>query len=169
MEFGRTKILPTNFVIDLDGIFTDGKFYYSEQGKIFKVFGADDHDAVNILKNYLQIDVVTADAKGFKISEKRIKDDMNLPLHLVGVKERLDWIKGRFNLGSTIYMGDGIYDSLIFKDVFYSIAPRDAFYLTKKNASFITECNGGERAVAEASFHILTKFFTQSYSEILKH
>ena len=29
----------------------------------------------------------------------------------------------------------------------------------KKSADYITRCNGGERAVAEASLHIMKKFF----------
>ena len=53
MIFKRKKITPINFLIYLDGVFTDGKFHYSEKGKIFKVFGADDHEAINILKNYI--------------------------------------------------------------------------------------------------------------------
>ena len=35
-----------NLVIDVDGVMTDGKFYYSVDGKILKAFGADDHDAL---------------------------------------------------------------------------------------------------------------------------
>ena len=82
MSYKRKKIVPINFLIDLDGVFTDGKFHYSEKGKILKVFGADDHDAINILKNYMYIHIITADVKGFEISRKRISEDMNLPLDL---------------------------------------------------------------------------------------
>jgi 3-deoxy-D-manno-octulosonate 8-phosphate phosphatase (KDO 8-P phosphatase) len=168
MSYKRKKIAPINFLIDLDGVFTDGKFHYSEKGKIFKVFGADDHEAINILKNYMYIHVITADVRGFDISRKRINEDMNLPLDLVGSKERLSWLADRFDLNSTIYMGDGIFDSLIFTKVMYSIAPRHAFIFTKEYADHVTKSNGGERAVAEACLHILTKFFSFKSSDILK-
>lgn len=168
MIFKRKKIAPINFLIDLDGVFTDGKFHYSEKGKIFKVFGADDHEAINILKNYMCIHVITADVRGFEISRKRINEDMNLPLDLVGSKERLSWLADRFDLNSTIYMGDGIFDSLIFTKVMYSIAPQNAFIFTKEYADYVTKSNGSERAVAEACLHILTKFFSLKYSDILE-
>lgn len=169
MIYKRKRIVPANFIIDLDGVFTDGKFYYSEKGKIFKVFGPDDHDAIKILKNYLYIHVITADARGFNISEKRVKDDMNLTIDLVGAKERLSWLTSRFDLSSTIFMGDGIYDPLVFEKVFYSIAPKNSLKQTKKCANFVTKNNGGERAVAEACIHILNKFFSLEFRDMLNY
>ena len=37
-----------NFIFDIDGVFTDGSFYYSEEGKIIKMFGDADNDALSI-------------------------------------------------------------------------------------------------------------------------
>lgn len=150
---------PQYFVLDLDGVFTDGKFYYDQNGKNMKVFGADDHDCLNVLKQFMKIHVVTADSKGFKIAKKRIQDDMDLKIDLVSAPERALWIAGKYNLEKTIYMGDGVLDYLVFKKVFYSIAPANALNTTKKRASFVTENSGGNRAVAEACIHILKKFF----------
>ena len=39
--------------------------------KFFKAFGADDHDALSILKKYINIIFITGDKKGFKISKKK--------------------------------------------------------------------------------------------------
>ena len=153
------KIIPLNFILDLDGVLTDGKFYYSQDGKYMKVFGADDHDCIDILKKYINIHVITADSKGYEISKKRIKDDMALEIDLVSATGRVEWMAERFNLEKTIYMGDGIFDHLVFREVFYSIAPANALGSTKNKASFVTKNSGGERAVAEACMHILNKFF----------
>lgn len=150
---------PENFVLDLDGVFTDGKFYYNQDGKYMKVFGADDHDCLNVLKQFMKIHVVTADSKGFKIAKKRIQEDMDLRIDLVSAPERVLWLAGKYNLEKTIYMGDGVLDYLVFRKVFYSIAPANALNSTKKRASFVTENPGGNRAVAEACIHILKKFF----------
>ena len=38
-----------NFVIDVDGVMTDGQFYYTAEGKVMKVFGPNDHDALLLL------------------------------------------------------------------------------------------------------------------------
>ena len=64
------------FILDVDGVMTDGKFYYSNKGKIMKVFGPDDNDALSLLSNYINIQFVTGDKKGYSISRKRIKEDM---------------------------------------------------------------------------------------------
>jgi 3-deoxy-D-manno-octulosonate 8-phosphate phosphatase (KDO 8-P phosphatase) len=155
----QNRIIPTNFVLDLDGVFTDGKFYYTKRGKVMKVFGADDHDCLKMLGKFLKIQVVTADSSGFKISKRRIFHDMGMDIDLVDAAERLDWMSERFNLRKTIYMGDGVLDDLIFKQVLFSIAPSNALETTKKSAHYVTKNCGGDRAVAEACLHILDKFF----------
>ena len=108
-----------NFIFDVDGVFTDGKFYYSESGKIMKIFGDADNDALSILNNYVHIEMVTGDKRGFAISRKRITEDMGYDLSLVSTFKRVNWLEKRFNLDETIYMGDGIYDPLVFQKVQY--------------------------------------------------
>uniref|UniRef100_A0A6M3J8S9 Phosphatase n=1 Tax=viral metagenome TaxID=1070528 RepID=A0A6M3J8S9_9ZZZZ len=146
------------FVLDVDGVMTDGRMYYTSEGKMMKAFGADDHDALTILREYILIKFVTADKIGFKITHKRIFEDMMFPLSLVKMKDRVDWMS-QWDLREVIYMGDGILDPPVFEKVGYSICPADGFYLAKEKASFVTESGGGHRAVAEACVHIKEKFF----------
>jgi len=148
-----------NFIVDVDGVLTDGSFFYTSEGKVMKVFGPDDHDALLILKPYINICMITGDKKGFSITKKRIEDDMKFPLHQVSTFERGDWIKKNFIPEETIYMGDGIFDSAVFNIVGYGIAPANAFFKTKEHANFVTQARGGSGAVAEASWHIMEKFF----------
>ena len=149
------NFVPRNFVVDSDGVFTDGKFYYDISGKVMKIFGPDDHDALTFLRDRLHIHVVSGDKRGFPITQKRIAEDMKLSLDLVSTFERVEWMEKRFNLAETIYMGDGIFDTLVFENVGYSIAPANGFYKTRAIADFVTESRGGEGAVAEACLHIL--------------
>ena len=59
--------IPKYFVLDVDGVMTDGKFYYSTEGKILKAFGPDDHDAL-ILNKYIHIEFITSDRlEGYKL------------------------------------------------------------------------------------------------------
>ncbi len=148
-----------NFIIDVDGVLTTGQSFYSKEGKAYKVFGPDDNDILNLIKDQINIHMVSGDKRGFDISYKRIVDDMKFPLSLVSTFNRVKWISENFNLKETVYMGDGVFDSLVFKAVGYSIAPANAFEQTKKMANFVTLRKGGERAVAEACFHIMAKFF----------
>ena len=93
----------TNFILDVDGVLTSGNFFYSADGKVMKVFGPDDNDALS-LKNYIHISFVTGDKKGFPISKKRIVDDMGYELNLVSTIRRIEWISERYTPESVIYM-----------------------------------------------------------------
>ena len=154
------KVQIKNLVLDVDGVFTDGQFHYTAEGKSAKIFGPDDHDALLLLKPYLNIVAVTGDKKGFPITMKRIGDDMKMPLFQVSTFDRVAWIKERYNPAETIYMGDGIFDAMVFDTVGYAIAPANAFSEIKKYADFVTKSSGGHGAVAEACWHIMKKFFT---------
>ena len=153
------KYKPLVFLLDVDGVMTNGQFIYSNKGKIQKIFGPDDHDGLSILSEFIEIRFVTGDRKGFDISKKRIVEDMNFKLDLVSTVKRLDWIKKKYSLNKVIYMGDGILDYLVMDKVFYSISPANGHVFAKKSANYITKCSGGDRAVAEASLHIMKKFF----------
>lgn len=150
---------PIVFILDVDGVLTTGQFIYSANGKVLKVFGPDDNDGLSLLRPYLEIRFITGDKKGFNISKKRIVEDMGYPLDIVSTIKRKDWIAERYNLDSVVYMGDGIFDHYVMHDVAYSIAPANADPNAKLFADYVTFRKGGDRAVAEASLHILEKFF----------
>ena len=152
-------MLPTILILDVDGVLTTGRFLYDSTGKVMKIFGPDDNDALSLLRPYLEIRFVTGDRKGFSITKKRVVDDMNYPLDLVSTISRAGWIKKRYSLNNVIYMGDGIFDHYVFKKVGYAIATNNADENAKKYANYVTKRSGGNRAVAEACLHILEKFF----------
>ncbi len=152
-----TKI--KNLVLDVDGVLTTGQFLYTKNGKYAKVFGPHDNDGIKLISKYLKVSAVTADKRGFPITKKRVQDDMGLELVLAKEEDRLEWIKKTFNPKETIYIGDGMHDAKIFKAVAYGIAPANAFYVAKNSADYVTKCNSGEGAVAEACLHLLEKFF----------
>lgn len=149
----------TDFILDVDGVFTTGQFLYTAEGKLAKVFGAHDNDGIKRMRPYVDICAITADTRGFAITQKRIHEDMGLTLHLVSEEDRLAWLQKKFDLSACVYMGDSMFDASIFSHVAYSIAPANAFYLAKQKAHYVTESKGGEGAVAEACLHIIEKFF----------
>lgn len=153
------KIKPTCFVLDVDGVMTTGHFLYTADGKVMKIFGPDDNDALTLLKQHIEIRFVTGDKKGFAISKKRIADDMKFPLDLVSTIHRLEWLTERYAIDEVIYMGDGIFDHYVMRAVGYAIAPANADKLAKQHAHYVTERSGGDRAVAEACLHIMEKYF----------
>ena len=148
------------FIIDVDGVLTTGQFLYTHEGKKMKIFGPDDNDALSLLEPFIEICFVSADKNGFPISQKRVEGDMGYKLSLVSTTKRVNWIKNHYNVSEVIYMGDGIFDHHVMKEVSYSIAPANADKNAKLHADFVTERSGGDRAVAEACLHLMELFFT---------
>ena len=154
-------------VLDVDGVLTDGKFYYSESGKVLKVFGPDDNDALKLLDQFFEIVFVSADHRGFNISKKRIVDDMKRPLFLVEWKKRIQWIRERYNPNEVIYIGDVIFDFLVFEEVGYSIAPSNASSLIISDVNYLSKYIGSERFVADSVYHILKELLGISDIKLL--
>ncbi|MCA9296354.1 MAG: hypothetical protein KC983_07545 [Phycisphaerales bacterium] len=150
---------PAVFVVDVDGVMTDGKSYYTDAGKVMKAFGPDDHDALCLLREHVDVQFISGDRRGFGISEARIARDMGFPLELVSSLRRLDWIAERWPLARVIYMGDGIFDDAVLRAVLYGICPSDGDARAREAAQYVTQREGGNRAVAEACLHLLEHFF----------
>ncbi len=150
---------PKVFILDVDGVLNTGRFFYSEHGKVMKEFGADDNDALTLVEDLLEIRFVSGDKRGFSVTKKRVEEDMKYPLDLVSTFNRIDWIKERYKPEEVIYMGDGIFDYMVFREVGYSIAPAASDAYTAEHADYVCKRAGGDRAVSEACRHILEKFF----------
>lgn len=136
---------------------TTGQFVYTAEGKIAKVFGPDDADALKTLSNFLSIRFFTADIRGFDITHRRICEDMGFELTVLPSIERYEWITANMKPTETAYMGDSYLDFYALRHVKLGIAPSNAHPLAKKAASVVTKSRGGEGAVAEACFLIAKK------------
>ena len=143
-----------HLIMDVDGVLNTGHFVYSEEGKMYKVFGPHDKDGINLAFDMgLTVNFVTADETGFKITYARIVKDWKISesrLHLVRDGKRLGWIKERFNLDEVAYIGDGIHDAPILSAVKLGIAPKSARREAKQAAKYITESDAGSGAVLDA-------------------
>jgi len=161
------KTKPSIFLLDVDGVMNNGQFIYSTKGKIGKIFGPDDNDALKILSKFISISFISSDYRGFEISKRRIQKDMKFPINLIKNDKRHDWIKKNYDLKKTIFTGDGIFDWITMKSCFYSISCADSSNLAKKYSNHITKSSSGNRSVSEAAFHIIKKFFYKGKVENL--
>ena len=144
-----------NIIFDVDGVFTDGSFYYSDKGKTMKRFGPHDSDGIKFLKSKgINISAITADHRGFAISQKRM-NDMNIPLELVSEIDRCQYVANNYDLHLTCFMGDGHFDAEVFELVRYSVAPANAVERALEKANYVTVSVGGNGAVYEAALHLL--------------
>ncbi|MBC8490084.1 MAG: HAD hydrolase family protein [Bacteroidetes bacterium] len=148
------------FLLDVDGVMTTGQFLYSQVGKVYKIFGPHDNDGLKLMKDKLTIIFITADKRGYPITEKRIVDDMGFELELVSEQDRFKYIKEKYGFRNLIYMGDGYHDAKILKESMFGIAPSNARKEAKDAADYVTESNAGEGAVLDACLKILRRFFS---------
>ena len=149
-------------VFDVDGVMTDGRFDYSAEGKQFKRFGPDDADALKLLTAVAPIVFVSADRRGFPITERRIGTDMGHDVQLVPSGKRLAWMASRAPLDRVAYMGDSFTDIPVLKEVSVGITTADALPGVRQAATYVTQRCGGDRAVAEACFYLLVERFDQT-------
>ena len=126
-----------NLVIDVDGVMTTGQFLYSSKEKEYKIFGAHDADGLKLIKDKVNILFITADKRGFPISEKRIKD-IGYQIKLLDGEERQNYVRNVLGVENTIYMGDGIFDALLIRDCLFGIARLNARIEAKRWANYIT-------------------------------
>lgn len=141
-------------IFDVDGVMTTGHFLYSSNGKEYKIFGPHDNDGIKMIRGVVEILFVTADKRGYPITERRIVDDMGQKLCLVSEDERYDFIEARYGMSNVVYMGDGYYDAKILKSCFFGIVPNNARVEAKESADYITPSNSGEGAVLDACLKI---------------
>lgn len=161
-----TEIIK-NVVFDVDGVFTDGRFHYSSEGKYLKMFGAHDSDGLKFLKSCgLNVNVISADYRGFEITKKRFSD-LEINLDLVGEMKRYEYLAKNFDFSSLIFMGDGIHDAKILKKAFFGIAPGNATIAAINSSDYVTKLSGGNGAVFEACFHIGKIFFKENFKNYI--
>lgn len=154
------------FVLDVDGVLTDGSFLYDERGKAYKVFGPDDADALKALSKYVDIVFTSQDKRGFNISKKRV-NDMGFELKEIGSKDRVKFMEENYGLDNCIYMGDSFLDIPAIKAAKYGISTMASDPLAKIYSNYITDREGGHRAVSEACFWIAYHVLNLSTEEFL--
>jgi len=142
-------------VTDCDGVITDGGFFYSEEGKVYKKFGPHDADGIKMLRaKGIEVFAISGDKRGFPITKKRC-DDMGIDLKLVTEAERLEYIHNTHGFKGTAFVGDGFYDAPVLKEVERGYAPADGTEQAKVAANVVTKASGGRGVLLEVALDIL--------------
>jgi len=149
----KSNQLPIFLVMDVDGVLTNGQFEYSALGKISKIFGPHDSDALNIISRKVKILFVSADHRGYKISETRVRD-MGYELRLQSAAERSELINSLKNEHFVIYMGDSFTDIASLQIAHIGAVPAGAHPSAIKESDLVMKSSGGNGAVAELAFLI---------------
>lgn len=150
-------------ISDVDGCLTDGKFIYTSEGKVAKIFGAHDNDGIKLLrKNGIEVRFISADKRGFEITKKRI-EDMKCEVDYVPENLRAGYLARycadeRYTNG-VVFFGDGLGDLAAAKNnesmTFLFFAPANARQPVIDYADFVTENIGGEGAFLDLAEEIV--------------
>jgi 3-deoxy-D-manno-octulosonate 8-phosphate phosphatase (KDO 8-P phosphatase) len=146
------------FLIDVDGVMTDGGIYYSSSGEELKKFNIQDgYGLVKLQQAGVTVGIITG--RMSKMVARRVEE-----LGITEVYQNLDnklavyeSIKKKMNLTDAhiAYMGDDEFDLPVLERVGFSAAPADAVGAVQKRVHFISARNGGQGAVREIADLIL--------------
>ncbi|MEX2365536.1 MAG: 3-deoxy-manno-octulosonate-8-phosphatase KdsC [Pseudohongiellaceae bacterium] len=145
-------------VLDVDGVMTDGKLYFSNQGDELKAFNILDGQGIKLLQTVgIRVAVITG--RQSEIVERRAA---NLGIELV-LQNREDKLKALDEILATLdlgyddvaYVGDDLPDLACIAKVALGVSVPNAHPLVKEKALCLTTCSGGQGAVREVCDWIL--------------
>tara|TARA_A100000164_G_C21870753_1_gene755013 strand:- start:341 stop:874 length:534 start_codon:yes stop_codon:yes gene_type:complete len=146
------------FLIDVDGVLTDGSIIYDNNGLEYKKFNVKDGQIISHLKKLnFKIGVITG--RKSKVVINRC-DELKIEFHRHGINDKnIEYqnFKKKYNLKdeNIIYIGDDIIDLTILSKCGISVTPNDAREYMKKNVDIITETSGGEGVFRDVADYIL--------------
>lgn len=146
------------FILDVDGVMTDGKIYYGNFGDELKAFDVKDGFGV-VLMGRAGIETVIITAKKSKIVRFRAKD-MGVKRVYENSSNKLKIFnkllkKYRIKSEETCYIGDDLLDVPVLKEAGLSVTVPQAVDEVKGVVSYTTKANAGSGAIREVCELIL--------------
>jgi len=147
-------------ILDCDGVLTDGRIIYGNQGQDFKCFDASDGMGMMLLR-HIELPVAVVSGRKSEALAQRCHD-LKIPYLHQGIAHKLDCVNEmlkelNLEFDNVIYMGDDWNDVPCMRRAALSVAPHNAHPEIHKVADMVTERSGGRGAVRELIDFILLK------------
>jgi len=146
------------FLVDVDGVLTDGGIIYDIDGREIKRFHVRDGHGIKMLQRAgVEVGIITG--RTSEVVAVRAKE-LGISLVLQGVGDKVAaWReiladKG-VSPGETAYVGDDIVDVPLMRRVGFSAAVADAESYVRETADFVSTRSGGQGAVREVIEFVL--------------
>jgi len=139
-------------ILDVDGVLTDGRLYFDNQGIEYKCFHARDGHGLKLLR---RTGVEVAVISGRKSQSVALRmQSLGIELVYQGHENKraaFNEILGKLQLTAqqVAYAGDDLLDLPIMTQAGFAIAVQDANFAVKKYAHWCTRTPGGYGAVRE--------------------
>ena len=145
-------------LLDVDGVLTDGKLYFGNNGEELKAFNIYDGLGIKFLqRNGLEVGIVTG--RTSQLVARRAAD-LGISIVVQGREDKLAAIRElqaqhKLQLHEIAYMGDDLQDLTAIQHVGLGMTVANASPLIKQQAKWISNYTGGNGAVREACELIL--------------
>lgn len=156
-------------ILDIDGVFTDGRLIYQENGETAKQFNVLDGQGIKMLQQ-IGLDIAIISGRSGKHVERRCAD-LGINHVFLGVQRKLDVADSLLNkLGiawtKVSSMGDDWIDLEVLQSSGLSCAPQNAHHEVHKRVNYVSPLRGGEGAVRDVCDLLLVG--KGEYAKILK-
>ena len=162
------------FIIDIDGVMNNGKFYNEKHNVVYKKFQDKDFTAIKRFKSSgVKVVILSGDNWNRKMALKR-----NIDFYLSRTNktlEKFDFLetlkkKYKVSLNNIAYVGDDYFDIKISKTVKYSFCVSDSPEDLKKVCFTVLKTKGGDGVISEIyDFCLKNKLINNSsYEEVKK-
>tara|TARA_Y100001934_G_C12255485_1_gene727311 strand:- start:62 stop:538 length:477 start_codon:yes stop_codon:yes gene_type:complete len=139
-------------VTDIDGVWTDAKMHYTNDGDFMKSFSTYDGMAVQILREK-GLETVIITSENSKIVLERAKK-LKIENIVLNEKNKLKKLKEicaskKISLKEVAYIGDDLNDIEVLENVGYSALSNNSPIKDKVNVDYVTVRKGGDGAFRE--------------------
>ena len=137
---------------DVDGVFTDGRFYLSDDGCESKAFNTQDGFGIRALLR-AGIEVAVISGRHSKAVELRM-NELGVTHVIQGCKDKVaafDELIDKLGVGldQTVYVGDDVPDLPLLRHAGFAIAVANAVTAVQAQCDLTTKASGGFGAVRE--------------------
>ena len=137
---------------DVDGVLTDAKLFFDEQGREYKAFHARDGHGIKLLRQTgVEVAVISgrhSPSVAVRMRQLGIEHVYQGQENKIAAFEEL-LQRLSIRAEATAHVGDDLLDLPLMKRAGMGIAVRDAHFAVKDYADWVTSLAGGEGAVRE--------------------
>jgi len=138
--------------LDVDGVLTDGRLYFTDEGQEMKAFNSRDGLGIKTLMQYdIQVALITA--RRSRLLERRARQ-LKIEHLYQGRENKLaayDDLRTKLELDhdQVCYVGDDLLDLPVLRQVGLSVTVPSASAAVRERVHWVTEHQGGMGAVRE--------------------
>ncbi|EMK15704.1 putative 3-deoxy-manno-octulosonate-8-phosphatase [Leptospira kirschneri serovar Bim str. 1051] len=145
-------------VMDVDGVLTDGKLYYTEDGEAQKVFDVQDGFGIKLANKEIILAIISGNPSA--IIERRAQD-LGIKYCFVGIVDKAKCLRNlmkELNIAKekVAYIGDDLNDLVVRPLVSCFICPSDAHRMIIQQSDIVLSSKGGNGAVRELIDRVLS-------------